>query len=345
MVLFLASTAVATDEFPPTRIYQQDGEWKVDGLSGAFLRVYREKSSIPVLSMPLEDTIPHNEYQKYVFQTTAGPDWAGHAIHYFITIDDQPHFCARTWWGRRILINLNDLRLVDDDPHEKALRHREKSLVLNLLTAAVKESPPENTLEDEEEIQQILTAVYQSSRMQIIEAKPLLKQLEVSPYVGGGGGMLDNRGLKPGDIHPLQRRDFTLRQMVQRSLRGLGEKPREDLPATQLHYLAFRHVDGISILDTGRPYEPKKHVSSRHERTSKLKHKLNPQEVLDLLGPPDEVIPVRAQWRYDIDTDSPYSFLITWEDHRTVSKIERIRPPLWFHSDVFEEHAKPVKQE
>ena len=55
--------------------------------------------------------------------------------------------------------------------------------------------------------------------------------------VGGGVGILDDRGLNAGDIRPFQCEIYTLRHMAQRTLRGLGEKPREDLSSTHFCYL------------------------------------------------------------------------------------------------------------
>lgn len=342
LVSVFVATAWATEPFPPTKVYQKDGLWKVDYLSGSYIGVYYEGDQLPRYRFGIEFDLPREEYEKYVFETSAGPDWAPRAIHYFITIDGKPHFCARTWWGRRILINLTDLKHVSDAPYEKVLRAEEDRWILKTLAGAVTNLPAGDDVQERREIERVLTAVYQAGRMQITKAVPLLRQLEKSEYIGGGGGIMSNYGLHEGDIHPLQRSIYTIRQMVQRTLRGLGERPREDLLATRLHYLAMKpNFKGKLALDTGPPYRPKKYTTSRHQRAVQLRQGMRPVEVLDILGPPDELVSRNNQWRYDIDAEMPYSLLVTWKDYRIAAKIEKVQP-LWYRSDQFNEHAKPV---
>ena len=341
MTISVATNSPATEPFPATRIYQKDGAWRVDYLSGSPLEVYSDGDRMPRFRLWIEDALPAEEYERFVSRTTAGPEWASFALHYFITMDEKPHFCARTWWGRRILIDLIDLRQVSDSPHERILRAAEQSWILDGLAAAVKRPPSAEDEQGRAEIQRTKTAIYQAGRLQVTEAAALLRQLELSPYPGGVG-ILDDRGLKSGDIHPCKCEIYTVRQMAQKSLRGLGQKPREDLPATLFRYLTPEPDSGTLLADRTKPYKPRTYASSRHSRVADLSEGMKPVQVLDALGPPDDLIAHREQWRYDIDAEPPYSLLVTWKDDWTVATLEAVKPPLWMQTDRMEEHARPV---
>ena len=76
VVATLCSTVFATDPFPPARIYQHAGAWHVDYLSGSRIDVYSEDQPSREYSLRLEDALPRVEFENFVFQTSAGPDWA-----------------------------------------------------------------------------------------------------------------------------------------------------------------------------------------------------------------------------------------------------------------------------
>jgi len=107
-------SALATEQFPPTVVRLKDGKWQVQGgyLGGAFILV-RDKDQTK-LALGIGEALPKDEYEKYVHKTTAGPKWEDYALAYFITLSGKPHFCIRTWWGRRILIDLESAKQISD---------------------------------------------------------------------------------------------------------------------------------------------------------------------------------------------------------------------------------------
>jgi len=98
MTISVATNSLATEPFPPTRIYQKDGAWRVDYLGGSPLEVYGDGDRLPRFQLWIENALPTEEFERFVSKTTAGPEWASFAFHYFITMGEKPHFCARTWW-------------------------------------------------------------------------------------------------------------------------------------------------------------------------------------------------------------------------------------------------------
>ncbi|MDZ4830916.1 MAG: hypothetical protein SGJ09_12050 [Phycisphaerae bacterium] len=64
-------------------------------------------------------TIPLDERSRFVSETTAGPMWTGRSRFSFIQIPaasgagTETYFVVRTFWGRHIVIDLSDGRVVD----------------------------------------------------------------------------------------------------------------------------------------------------------------------------------------------------------------------------------------
>ncbi len=54
----------------------------------------------------LRESVPEDEYERFVAGTTAGDDWAGLSHWYFTTIRARRYFCIRTWWGRRLVVDV-----------------------------------------------------------------------------------------------------------------------------------------------------------------------------------------------------------------------------------------------
>src|SRR5262245_16686819 len=100
-------SAVATEPFRPTVVSRKDGKWQLqsDYLGGSRIFVVGADDKTKLL-LGIKDAIPKRDYEKYVLDTTAGPKWEDYAFSYFVTVDGKDYFCVRTWWDRRIVLDL-----------------------------------------------------------------------------------------------------------------------------------------------------------------------------------------------------------------------------------------------
>ncbi|OYV05868.1 MAG: hypothetical protein CFE26_09300, partial [Verrucomicrobiales bacterium VVV1] len=152
--------------------------------------------------------------------------------------------------------------------------------------------------------------------LKIQEAIPQLEVLQDSGFVGSIGGVFDET--VDGTVNPSQHSEFTLRTVVQLSLRRLGKTPLP-LPATEFK---------VEFKDSKKdhPYRPKPLAGSRAANVEKLSAGLKAEQVMDLVGAPDFVD--RYIWEYDIDADPPYTLILDLSSLK-VAKIERKSPAFW----------------
>ena len=74
-------------------------------------------------------------WSSYVCMTSGGPEWDGASRSYFVLLDRREYFCARTWWGQRVLLDLERGELADDALHVDALSALEACWALQTLEA------------------------------------------------------------------------------------------------------------------------------------------------------------------------------------------------------------------
>ena len=80
--------------------------------------------------------VPEDEYERFVEPTTAGDEWAGLSHWYFASICTHRYFCIRTWWGRRLVVDVEARRLVDADcKTNQALHEVERRYLLHVVEA------------------------------------------------------------------------------------------------------------------------------------------------------------------------------------------------------------------
>ncbi len=323
--------ALATHPFPPTVVRQKDGKWELqsDYVGGSRIFVLGPDNNTKLL-LSIKDAIPKAEYDRYVHQTTAGPKWEDYALSYFVTADDKPFFCIRTWWDRRIVIDLTAAKQIPDRGMEAALEAAENQAVLETLKGGVSVlAKPEVPLMLFFRLQ---AAVHLAGRIKERKAVPWLRRLEplgfeTASTLGEYGAGVD---LKEGDFSPQNYSTHQLRRVVQLSLRRMSETPAE-LPVT-----SFRRMG------SDKAFEPRKWDKPRSERVSSVKTAMKPIDVLNTLGSPDYVEmgqnihregPWEVAWRYDNDAQPPYTLLLVWEGH-TVKVVEKVSPALWKDRDL-----------
>jgi hypothetical protein len=337
--LFQTPPAVATTPFPPTVISQKGGRWQLknDYVGGARIEVV-DTNQNPRLLLRIKDAIPNADDDKYVHHTTAGPKWNQFALSYFVTVGGKPYFCVRTWWDRRIVIDLAAAKQVPDRGMEAVLDAEERKLMLDILKGgAAVASEGEGPLAP---FFRLLAAVHLSGRIQEIKAVPFLRKLE--PLGVEGTYTMGEHGpgvdLKAGEISPQNYSTHGLRRVVQLSLRRLGETPAE-LPVVSLHQPGSE-----------KAFEPRKWNGPRFERVESLKIAMTPMDVLNILGAPDYVErgqnihrqgPWEVAWRYDMDARPGWTLLLVWRGHK-VEAIEKVSPALWNRKNLTGDDVQPV---
>ena len=272
----------------------------------------------------LKDGLTEDENTEYVHQTTAGPRWGGYSLWYFLGDGEQPLFVVQPWWGRRIILDLKSAKIIPETPDiAKQAAFYEKNYVLDELRrdtgSLIKTTSDEKEECDTEAYWRYALAAYVAGRDKITEAIPLLEKLQISAHIGRSTGGAFWEEIE-GKVDPSEYWTFTLRQVVQLSLRRLGKTPRQ-LPATRFDVI-YRDYD------KRRPYVAKKIDGPRAANAGKIKTGMKPEEVLDLIGAPDFVQrdPV---WEYDMDTGTPFTLLVYWQNGRTVYRVEQETPARW----------------
>jgi hypothetical protein len=332
---FYPVAAFATEQFPPTILRQNaDDSWKLQSeyLGGHWISSVDVKG--PRLTLWIRDALSKAEFNKYVKETTAGPKWEDYALHYFATIDKRPHFCIRTWWGRRILIDLTADKQVADERFQETLRSAEEATVMDRLGAGVFLAKGDK-FRYQYEIQQALAAAYWAGRLPKMEkAAAHLVELEKSDYMGSCS-FQPLSGLS-GDFEPSNHCVYEFRRLAQLSLRRIGVKP-AGYPATSMKTQPKN--------DRAQMEAPamKRHAS-RALSADRVKRDMPALEVLEALGPPDYVDSWDSDaiaWRYDMDSAPQYSLLVLIEQNK-VKSVEQVKPALWHGSDLIAAGVKEL---
>jgi hypothetical protein len=322
------AAALATEPFPPTILRENaDGTWKLGGesLGGDRLFIVDAKEQTRLL-LGLEDALPKADFDKYVHETTAGPKWEDYALHYFVTIHEKPHFCIRTWWGRRILLDLTAAKQVSDEDVQELLQSTEEATVMDRLGAGVTLMRGKK-FKYLHEIHQTLAAVHWAGRMKMQKAVPRLQQLEESDYVGSCS-FIPMSDLQPGEINPSSHCVYEIRRMVQLALRRMGVKP-AGYPATTIGTQSENdqaHKEAVA----------RKRHESRVANAEGVQKDMRIFEVLDKLRAPDYVERWGGDavaWRYDMDAEPSFSFLVVI-DQQKVESVEKWKPALWHGNDL-----------
>jgi hypothetical protein len=168
-----------------------------------------------------------------------------------------------------------------------------------------------------------LMAIYMAGQMQMKECLPWLRAIEDSP---SNPSCIAVAGEPPneGEVDVRCWEFFTVRQILQLSLRRLGEVPRP-FPATQFQ-LYTKQRDRRSAIT--KPFVPAL-AKPRAQQADAVRIGMRPAEVLRLIGAPDFI---EGTWQYDMDEPKPYTLLI--ECGATgVKSVERKSPALWQNGD------------
>jgi hypothetical protein len=333
----------ATYRFPeegsPVSIYVSDTGWTVVWTGwNELILIARDGTQKAELSV-LYDGLSRSDRKQYVQETTAGPSWAGNSHWHFAAGNGTEHFCIRTWWDQRVVVDLAGGRFVKADRAlRKTLESHERAFVLRTLQDAVDNMDAISKPHPEHDcdlVHAMSTAVHMAGRMQIREAIHLLRKLEVVDYIGSSTSSSSWEYKAPdGKVSPNSWEVFSIRRPIQLALRRLGEKA-SPIPSTRFEVnVPLVQEEGEDPLSDAaierwmksrKPYLRKAGQPDPEQMTDRVRKGMTPEEVIDLIDAPDYINSSDEAWEYDIDTDDPSTLVVYW-GKGGVKKVKRHKP-------------------
>lgn len=137
----------------------------------------------------------------HIGSTSAGPTWDECSIALMHTFEERPFWSMRTWWGRRIVIDLRQGEFIENiSPlHEQRIKQQEIAIVKQQLENSLAELA--NAKMDDYDwwritYHPITTAVYHAGSLKMKEAVPILRQLESCVVVAREGSEIGMKCLE-----------------------------------------------------------------------------------------------------------------------------------------------------
>ncbi|MCA9070682.1 MAG: hypothetical protein KDA84_17250, partial [Planctomycetaceae bacterium] len=241
-------------------------------------------------------------------------------LGYVFEHNQNPLFVIHPWWGSRLVVSFDDLA-----PHPVSIEllerlvSFERSFVMSELERYTNLQPKKRKLYTPKQKSIYAceeTLLHLPGVLQLMEAIPFLQILEEE--------LNDDEGSCHGTF---AYRMFPRRQLAQISLRRLGTHPR-CFPATQF-------LEGGEIEKVVPPVDG----VTRHERIPEIERGAPLTQVYQLLGAPDYVDRGRSRsqnfWRYDVDSESPYTLLVWLREDFTVTEMTKYTPAFWHGPHLF----------
>lgn len=300
----------------PSALFVSDFGWSVVHARGHLVVISPKGES--VLSHDVVGELVANlRSSRYVhFYSHGGPGWAGRSRAWFPVLDGCAHFCVRTWWGERILLDLERARRTSDEPHHGALERDERAWALEALASVTRharalELRRRVPIELYATLEELLSAITLAGRAGLAEAEPLLRPFELLRAI--------DRGISPpfwwSSIGFVD--GYGFRAEAALALRRLGARPRGF--AT---YAFHRGGDPGSELIAEIP----ECVGDLERRAREVAPRLPAEDVLRLFGSPDFVMH-REPWAWDLGVDATLRVRFNWRGR--VASCETVRPPDW----------------
>jgi hypothetical protein len=278
----------------------------------------------------LGHAITRAEATTFARQTTAGWGWAGLSHWYFMRIGARPCFVLRTYWGRRVVLGLDDGGpIADEGAARAALDEAERAMVVGELRRAAGwaktlgeaatddawwDSMGEAARERIIRLERIRDAAHLAGRHRVHEVTSELQSLEPIARVR----VTSSGGPYPAGMQILR---YALRPVVHLSLRRLGVEPAGH-PATR-------------ILLHSKDMGERVPLPARASLLSSIRSGMPQLDLLKRLGAPDD-IPTHLRyehfepWDYDVDGEAPSTVRLHWEGEKAkLGAIERLVPPVW----------------
>ncbi len=311
------------NEASPVSVYLHNDAWVIIQTGWDELVVLHPVTARTVIRVRILDIFTEEEREAHVVDTTAGPIWEWNSMWYFAERGDELFFVVRPQWEKRIILDLPRARLLErNDPGVLELCRRvEAERALPILNANAADLEGLRQDEDWGRINGLETAALVAGQNGIKDALPALTALQHFDLTVSQGGAPSFRMAPSGsEIDPFECESSTLREIVQCSLRRLGERPLE-LPCT------FFRLQGADYDDPFVGYRSS--AEPRADRVEGIRPGHKAFEVLNTIGPPDHVDewPDRC-WVYDIDAVEPYTLRIYFSETNAVAKLVQ-GPPAW----------------
>jgi hypothetical protein len=265
--------------------------------------------------------------------TTAGAFWAGNSWPYFCECELGHYFVWRTFWGDRLIVDLDLAKLVTDDEITQRLsdafdcveRNNVNIMFDDLMRHFEAAQSYLTRRHDDSErqwpssrhpVRRLLQAFHLISVHQMREYLPLLRSWEVIDCPSSSTGCVALRD------HWWVESQF-LRAVICQSTRSLGVEPRG--------YPSFNFRRSI---DEPSRFALPECLSDRRDRLQKLGEAPKAADVLSVVGAPDHIRkrshPVERgfygwteEWEYDVLVGGNWRTLrLTWEE---VGKASRLR--------------------
>lgn len=311
---------------PPIRLLLDNSGWVVAEIADLKLAVLRPETGEIAMQLDLEILIPSDERRRFVTETTGGPIWDHLSRWYFHTNDDKRWFVLRCWWGRRIVIDLQDLELVRvTGKWETLLDQDDRKFVRRMLRGY--DMPRFRGLDEEakwETRRELITAVYLAGKLRMKEALPAIRGLAATIT---DFSLCYSMEPPTFESEKIDRRVYEVSrnlQLLKLSSRRLGE-PLIDVPAIR-----------FPTKTTESQVERRFAIVGRDDRArdfSRIKPGMTPTEVVESIGEPDCVPSFVGPdcWDYDVDVAQPFTLRVIWgsEEEQLVREVKRFDPPLW----------------
>jgi hypothetical protein len=268
-------------------------------------------------ALEFDDVVPQSESKLWASHTFTARYWSGHSLFYFCQIKDELHFVVRTYWDRRLVINVDEHSTVKDlHQIEHDLDRTEAQISLNELQAAAKNQF--DFKEDYKLRRRIHTAALIAGKLGVREAIPLLLQLE---SVANEPDTTENCS----------------RQIAQLSLRRMNVAPagyfatcvrfKKEGPNWNLRWPASRVARSQKADDL-------------HLGDSRI-------QVLATVGSPDFISPRYVEdlkqgdtvWDYDMDATEPFTLRLVFRDEKLL-KATQIEP-VWRNTAFRDQYLAP----
>lgn len=297
------------DDYPHDAWVNDDG-WVVVRTHGWFnagLMVFSSSGEVVLRSfhrrfLDDEPGFLDEEPEGFMGESSAGPFWARYSIAYFVKHNGREFWVLRTWWGHRVVIDLDRAKIVNGTQIEEEVTiGLEKACVQRLFEEnidrleAVDPDLPQDYDNEEFRLSEdrICTAGYHAGWLQAEESIPYLRRLEVLGVVGGSCCRVPWAEIE----------NLTFRQIAKLSLLRMGEEP--------LWYSQYRFRQRNSSSEDEYPlfdFPEQVQVRSPHL----LEIGLTQKEVLCRIGAPEFIGDV---WEYDMPQSvPPCTIRVSWDE-------------------------------
>jgi len=280
------------------------------------------KSGKKVFQTKVLEQFTEDERKKYVHDTTAGPMWTGLSRWSLLTVKSgdisTEYFVIRPYWGRRLILDLTKLVIVGEDKADKSIVdaavQADRDWVVGVLSKVG--DLPKCGKGDCAPRHEAERAAWLAGILGVKEAVEPLHKMEADDFSGSSTFSMDG----------FSRSSRKTRQIVHLSLRRLGEVPHRG------PLLILKSYSDFSANSKHSLEEPKDapEIGERAAKASEVKTGIGVTDLLKLVGEPDYEGKGEDTFDYDMDATPAFTLRVTLNaKDGTVSKVERIAPPVW----------------